>query len=812
MNKKTYFSTTLNRLVIIPVLLITNLSFSQKPSFDCKQLLQKHQESNRLLRYGSEKSESYFFEAYCGCLQTTGDTNRLNKIKKYYSLSAFSGGLAMAKTFWYSALIDSNFVEVYKIDDLSANYIGFGYYTLETYGYQTLYNQSGKFTNTPKKYKTIKTIQSRKNGVVYFVGQTGLICDLFSADGTIIKTWDSVNKNEVLTSGLLLIYQFQAATSDYDITPDKIAIYTADAQELVPLSAGKLIMPEQWYLFITEQKTAYIFDTDGNLTHKKEGVLYRDSKSDFLMIAKQGGKNYYYDNERNTFDTLVRNAALSSYGVTVSIHPTNDKAFVLRDATKKSIFSQPVKLIEHLKDEWFLIADGTGSFFWNAKTSKKHPKPATYSEALQLNKMYSNTVDFTVYPFLTKEINAFDDNLQRIQSKYLQLFVSSNYDAAGNPTGIKSEVYKLKFSDSRIVVENGYCKNYNQFNQLVDSFPADYVFELHRNNLLMFKNIPDFIPFGYSLNGKKGLFYLGKNLHTAPAYDALSAEKNRIFSFTATVNNKIGVIGTAGNTIVPIDYDYLTYRENSIVEAHKKSDENASLHSSSSYSLVGSFDPIIDAYCQFIPSTSKFRIVKTSCQTEENWMIHFNDEKQTKITFNHFLPAKGHGYIVDNPENDLSQFVNQDLKPVVPGSFFHYCILPSGIIFSGYTTNQTDFSTQFYSFSDGSLKSMEIIPVIDETNACQLIGTKGEDPVLIDQNGSVQKLEADLVYKDANLPGYLFYALKSSPEKWGLVEANGHKITTPLFDKVFNFEGEHAIVWIGNKRFYMNVNGRTFAF
>ena len=118
----------------------------------------------------------------------------------------------------------------------------------------------------------------------------------------------------------------------------------------------------------------------------------------------------------------------------------------------------------------------------------------------------------------------------------------------------------------------------------------------------------------------------------------------------------------------------------------------------------------------------------------------------------------------------------------------------------------------FYSFSDKSLKPISVDPKIDEVFACQMIGSENENPVLIDQNGTMRKLDSALVYEDAKRPGYLFYALKTSPEKWGLMHANGKKITTPLFDNVFGFEGDHAVVWKARNRFYLDEKGNIFPF
>lgn len=807
-------------LVTIQFLLVANFSTSQETSFDCQQLLRKHQESSRFIRRNSIKSENYFFEAYCGCLQSINDTTQLNKVKKYYTISTFTGGLAMAKTHWYSSIIDSTFHEIYKTDDLSAEYIGFGYHTIKTYEYQTLYNQNGQAILTPRKYTSIKTIQSYKTGMIYFVGQTGLICDLFSVDGSIVKTWSSASKNEVLSSSLLLIYSYQTQTNDERILDDKIAIYNADVEELVPSSPAKLHMPEQWYIITTQQKTVYILDTKGKLVHKKEGVSYRDSKSDFALLAKQVGKNYYYDNEKNTFDTLVRNDALLTYGITVSVHPTYDWMFVLRDGNKKSLFTQPVKSIEHLRDEWFLISDGT-SYFLNAKTLKKHPHPNNFAEAVQLSKTYADSVDFTAYPFYYKVVGD-NDSLDRIQSKYLQIYRSLKFDSSGKEKGTKQEVYKYKFSNAHIVVENGYCKNYNQLNQLVDSFPADFVFELHRNNIPLLKDVSDLIPFGYSIKGKKGVFYLGRSHRLAPKYDALSVDENRIFSFSVSIDNKSGVIGTNGATIVPLIYTDLSYMDNAVVQANQRTEVQDSINQvnnnvkvvnnvASYYSLTGNFDPTHDATNYFIPSITKFRIIKV---TENNgiWIVDTDGGKQEKTTFINFIPVKNIGYVCRNQTNNMSQLLDHDLNAILPGSFFQYCVLPSGIVFSGYTTNNLDYTNMFYSFSDKSLKPISVDPKIDEVFACQMIGSENENPVLIDQNGTIRKLDSALVYEDAKRPGYLFYALKTSPEKWGLMHANGKKITTPLFDNVFGFEGDHAVVWKARNRFYLDEKGNIFPF
>lgn len=780
--------------------------FAQQPVFDCSVLWQKLQASNRFTAADAAKSEDYFFQEYCGCLHATGDTAKLNQFRYVTNLSAFSGGYALMKTLWYFAIVDSDFNEICQTLNPTANYIGLGYFTEEQFGQIVLFNAHGQAIRTPQQYQRLKVLASQKTGKTLFIGQTGLTCEAFNEEGTILKTWEGISRTEVLSDHLLLLYTYTPPVGEYDLGTAKNAIYNADLEELLPLTAGKMNLVDNQFIFVTDKSEALILDAKGNLKLRQAGVHYRDTKNDFKMVAQINGRWMNYDLDKGVFDSLVPHPELNRYGYSLVVHPKNNKAFIIRNAQMKSEFAEPVKQIDQLDENWLGIYTEREAFCWNLKTGKKIKQPKTYLEAKALKNGETTNTNYSIFPFLFKTSHIADEK-RRIESKHLFVYESYAYDATGNATTLIRQDYRWNITSARLVIEKGYCFNYNAKNQLVDSFPADAVYELHRNNLLNFSDHPEFIPLAYSHKGKQGLFYLGNALRTAAIYEEVKADKNRVFRITIRENGKYGVIDPFGKVIVPPKYAITSFEENGTIRTQQVN-ENGSPLVGHFFSLLP-LEPVMDSSVYFQPSLTQRHLLKTSYKNHKRSCIDLANGGINVANTQLLFPLHNGNFLASKEDEYHKQLVDQKQQQLVQANLFNYCELPSGFYF---TSNVESLKNAVYSNQTKTAIPLDLQLTFDETNAKQLLGKKEGQTYLINSDGSQVKLPEGFHYKITNYDGLVYYAKPDNTSLWGLMKSDGTQLTQAIYEKAYDFEGEHGIVWKQMKRYYIGVDGKILGF
>ncbi len=799
------------RLIILSsILSMFGTAFSpliaQQNTFDCNVLWDKLQASNRFLSNSAAKSEDYFFQEYCGCLHATGDSAKWNQFRYVTNLSAFSGGYAFKKTYWYCAIVDSNFKEISKTINLDARYLGFGYYIEKQFGQLVLMNAFGKKVATPKLYESIDVMSSSTTGKVLLIGKTGLTCDAFTAEGTILKTWEGISKIEILSDHLLLLYRYNPPKTEYNYGTEKKSIYTADLEEVLPFSDGRMNLINDSYIFVTEQKEAFVFDREGRLKLRQANVQYRDSKTDFKMVSQINGKWMNYDLEKGIFDSLVPHPVLNQLGYSVLIHPTNNKAFLIRNAKAQAVFTEPITWMEQLDESWFLIIAGTISYNWNPSSGKKITQPKTYAEAKALSTSETIKTDYTTYPFLYNTVR-YDDEKKRIKSQQCSIYESYSYDAAGKQKELIRLDYHWSITAAHLVIKKGYCFNYNANNQLVDSFPADEVYELHQNNLLNFKDHPEFIPLAYSWKGKKGLFYLGNVQHGPANYDVINSYKDRVFRITVQQNERGGVIDPMGQILVPIKYTSIYMNEKGYMEAHTQTDQGRS--KTSVYFSIPAFAPLIDSSIYFVPSLHRKLMLRTHISDLSSTCYDL-DNGTKKIGVNQTLiPVLKGLYIAVNGADYQTQLVDELSNPIVSIKINDYCVMPNGIYIDG---DESIGKYVFYSSEKKALKPLDLNLKLDDRNANQIIGEKEGQSYLINADDSQTKLPEGYRYKITNYTGLVYYTPAGENELWGLMKSDGTQLTEAIYEKVYDFEGEHGIVWKQSKRYYIDAKGKIVAF
>lgn len=794
---------------IVIFFVFSNNILSQSRTFDCSILWEKLQASNQLNSRASLNSEKYFYEEYCNCIKITNDTVNLNKFKYITELSAFSGGYALKITPWYSAIIDSNFNEISKTINKYLIYLGHGYYTEKSYGKTILFDRFGIKIPTPKEYKKFKVLKNSKSDEVLFIGQTGLNCDVFSIEGKIIKSFEDISNSDVISDNILLLYRNIPPKSEFDLGYTLQSLYSADLKELMPFMGGKFKKNGNQLIFISDKNEALFFDDKGNLIKRQLKVNYLENNNELVLVTEIDGKWMFYNNEKGVFDSLISHSKLNELGYKLYVHPKNYKGILIKNLKFQSIFTNPIFWINHLHDNWFIVYDGSSHIIWNAKTNQKINKPKNYMEAKALSIETKSSLNFTSFPFLFDIERLFNDEKQ-IQSKNLTIYKSYNYDTKGVKKELIRQDFHWDFTSAHLVVENGWCYNYNTHNQIVDSFQADGVTELISNNLLEFNIHPEFIPLSYSLDGKYGLFYLSSNIHSPAKFDEIISAESNLFKMEVVLNEKHGVIDAFGNILVPIDYSILYTNNIEEIDAYLEDDQGQQIRHI--YSLNSDFTFLKDSSYSYITSLNRKLIVKHPNNTknlEKGLKFEISNDNVKPYYGELFIELPNKIYRKNNNGSNGIKLYDNEFRPLIDVSIYQYCFLPCGIFTVG---NYTKEGNGFYSFKNKNFEPMEIGFQINESDANQLIGRRENDFILINSDGSSIVLPSNYNYKTTNYDGLIYYSEKSNESFWGLMRSDGTKLTELLFDKVFNFDGEHGIVWKNDFRFYIDKNGKTQSF
>lgn len=796
-------------IILSSILSVFGTAFSpliaQQNTFDCNVLWDKLQASNRFTGNDVYRSENYFFQEYCGCLQATGDTAKLNQFRYVTTFSAFSGGYAFKNTFWYGAIVDTNFKEISKTNNFEARYIGYGYYLETQFGQVVLMDPFGKKVATPKQYEIIDAMSSTTTGKIIFIGRTGLTCDAFTVDGMILKTWEGIYSMAVLSDHLLLLNKYTEPKLNFE--KDKKSIYSSDLEEILPFTAIDIYFTNNRYVFITENREAVVLDEVGKLLSRQAEVQNFEKNNELKMLASIDGKWLQYDLEKGAFDSLIPNQYLNSLGYSIQAHPKNISGVLIRNSKLQPAFAEPVTWMEQMNDNWIGIYAGSESILWNPRTGEKIKAPKTYAEAKALNSGGTNKTDYTIFPFFYKSVRN-GEVKKRVNSNNLTIYESYTYDAAGNQKNLIRQDYRWNITNAHLVVKNGYCFNYNAQNQLVDSFPADVVYELHQSNLLNFKDHPEFFPLAYSWNGKKGLFYLGNSRRTPAVYEEIQSNNNRVFRIKVRDNGKVGVIDANGKTIVPIAYSSIDFDDLGNSRATLENEEGRS--KISHYFAPPPYLSVIDSSFQFVPSLDHQLLIKTN--SSDKMGTYYDLLRRTsKVQLNQtYIPLqKGFHMLTNGADYDYMQLVDAKFKPLLDAKIYEYCELPNGIYIRNNASSEYD---AFYSFEKKALKRLDLNIRFDDRGANQLIGEKEGQYYIINADGSQVKLPQGYQYKITNHSGLVYYSLLDNSKLWGLMKTDGTKVTEMLFRSVFKFNGEHGVVWVNSERFYIDSMGKTLPF
>ncbi len=782
---------------------------AQVTPYDCSVLWKKLQESNRYSARGAAKSEDYFFREYIHCLEANGDSASLRKWRHTVGLSAFSGGYAFKETRWYSAIIDSNFQETCRTTNLNAKFIGLGFYTEEQFGKLLLFDAYGRSIATPKYYDQINVVKSRQSGETIFIGETGLTVDVFNTEGKIIKSWEGISGTEVLSDHVLLLKSNLPATSDIDFGKNLYAIISSDLVELMPLSEGKLKSIGNSFVFVSSKNEALIFDHNGELIIRQPNVKYAERQEEFKLITPINGTWHQFNVEQGVFDSLIPHKVLNRFNYTLSVHPSNNKAVLIRNAKKESVFSEPIKELIPLDDHWFLVYLGATNWLWNPETHQKLKYPKTYAEAKALSVEAKTKQPTTEFPFFSQLVR-YNDEQNRIQSDYLTIFESHAYSPTGEKKQVIRQDFRWSFTSAHVTLKNGWCYNYSTLDELVDSFRADGVYELFKNNLIVFQDCPEFIPLSYHLNGKRGVFYLGTNVHSEAKYDELTADKNSIYRFKVKLNDRFGVVDAKGKAIVPITYSSVFIHENrnilGAINGEQEGQKNAL------YLFNSELPTELDSTYYFVRSSKQHLVLK------HPYLRPANEYTSASIYSNCvFQPFSGEVY--DEVSQDVyfklsatesgSLFFDAAFHPIVKGEVYEYCNLPCGFFVTGNTASS---GIGYYSFQRQYFEPLDISFEMETKSAGQLLGRKGDDYFLFGLNCEKVKLPQGYKYKITNYDNLVYYASPVNESLWGLMKSDGTKLTEPLFEKVYDFEGEHGIVWSRMKRYYLDKMGKIVMF
>jgi hypothetical protein len=231
--------------------------------------------------------------------------------------------------------------------------------------------------------------------------------------------------------------------------------------------------------------------------------------------------------------------------------------------------------------------------------------------------------------------------------------------------------------------------------------------------------------------------------------------------------------------------------------------------------LVSSFfsfpplEPVVDSSIYFQPSLNQRYMLKTSYGNRNGSCIDLANGG-LKVNMNQLVFPLHNGLFLTRNDDDFNkQLVDAKNLPIVPANIYNYCELPCGFYF---TSNSESLKNAVYSNQTKTAIPLDLQLTFDNTNARQLLGEKEGQTYLINADGSQTKLPEGYYYKITNYDGLLYYSKLDNTELWGLMKSDGTRLTEAIYEKAYDFEGEHGIVWKQSKRFYIGVDGKVLGF